>query len=1252
MKRLLTMLVVLGLSMTFGFGQVITDFETDIGNWRDPNYSGSTSGILDASSFTVSTEQAYNGSSSGKLELLDDTGTAGGYFVRLNNTRADVVDADAKLGVWVYTAATDVEFRFVIVDNGAGGDGGYEAGPYWTVSAANTWEYFELDLANDTVEGWITGNGEITSTDQVAIESIQLTTTTDADAVLYFDDVQQVVEATNYDVTFSVDMNFQIDSGNFIVGTDVVDVAGSFNGWGATVNLLSDDDADGIYEATIAMEAGTIEYKFRINSNWDTSENIDNRTADITGDTVLPTVWYGNQEPAELTNVEVLIQVDMTVQILAGNFDPVNDLITVRGSHENYGNWGGSVALELDPELANVYTQLAQFDDVPVGSGYEYKFVILPGGDPDSPVWESSPNRSWTATGEEEDLDENGYGEIIEPVYYFADVSPDDIVTQDVTVTFSVNLYSAYDALMDGDTLIDTQTEADDIVSWDEVNGVCINGILGQWWDWGVDETCVGEWAMTPSGNDDYIYTFDYLFTAGQAKVQAYKYGINSLDNEAGFAMNREVTIDDAAATFIAPEDCFGEQNTDENLPFPRSCIPVEEVTIYDIQYNETQGEDCFDSPYMGQIVETHGVITAYDGESKAFVQDGTGAWNGSYMYQPGIELTVGDSVVIETEITEYYGYTELYPVQSISIVGTGTVPVPALITPGTLSGGCSLEGEAYEGVLVTMENVTVVQEANNYGEWLISDGTDTCEVEDTMIDFEPALGTEIVSITGVVEYGYGEYALVPRDTADIVIAVPTFDVTFSVDMSFQETLGNFDPENDIVDVAGSFNGWGATVSLLSDDDSDGIYEGTFPAEAGNIEYKFRINSNWDTSENIDNRTATISEDTVLPTVWYGNQEPVETTNVEVLIQVDMTVQILAGNFDPDNDLITVRGSHENYGNWGGSVALELDPELANVYTQLAQFDNVPEGSGYEYKFVILPDGDPDAPIWESSPNRSWTATGEEEDLDENGYGEIIEPIYYFADVSPDDIVTQDVTVTFTVDVSPAYWVIMGGDTLYDAQTESDGIWDWNDVNGICINGVLGQWWDWGNDLTAVGDWSMTASADWYRYTFEYLFTAGQAKSQTYKYGLNSLDNEAGFAMNREVLIDDAATTFAAPEDCFGSQNTDETIPFPIPCDGTELAELKGIPEEFELGQNYPNPFNPTTKIRFAVAEAGHVSLVVYNALGQTVRTLSNGYQPTGYHTITWDGTDEVGNVVPSGVYIYRLSNGEQSFSKKMLMLK
>jgi len=93
-------------------------------------------------------------------------------------------------------------------------------------------------------------------------------------------------------------------------------------------------------------------------------------------------------------------------------------------------------------------------------------------------------------------------------------------------------------------------------------------------------------------------------------------------------------------------------------------------------------------------------------------------------------------------------------------------------------------------------------------------------------------------------------------------------------------------------------------------------------------------------------------------------------------------------------------------------------------------------------------------------------------------------------------------------------------------------------------------------------------------------------------------------------------------------------------------------PGSFALSQNYPNPFNPSTAISYTIGTASNVSLKIYNAMGQEVRTLVNSNQTANTYNVTWDGKDNAGNYVSTGVYMYRLVAGNNVESKKMMFLK
>ncbi|WP_457566131.1 T9SS type A sorting domain-containing protein, partial [Caldithrix abyssi] len=93
--------------------------------------------------------------------------------------------------------------------------------------------------------------------------------------------------------------------------------------------------------------------------------------------------------------------------------------------------------------------------------------------------------------------------------------------------------------------------------------------------------------------------------------------------------------------------------------------------------------------------------------------------------------------------------------------------------------------------------------------------------------------------------------------------------------------------------------------------------------------------------------------------------------------------------------------------------------------------------------------------------------------------------------------------------------------------------------------------------------------------------------------------------------------------------------------------------EDYVLKQNYPNPFNPTTTIEFYLPIKKQISLTIYNALGQKVKTLiNNEVLSAGNHALQWDGTNDAGAKVASGMYIYELKYGNFKQQKRMMLMK
>ena len=132
---------------------------------------------------------------------------------------------------------------------------------------------------------------------------------------------------------------------------------------------------------------------------------------------------------------------------------------------------------------------------------------------------------------------------------------------------------------------------------------------------------------------------------------------------------------------------------------------------------------------------------------------------------------------------------------------------------------------------------------------------------------------------------------------------------------------------------------------------------------------------------------------------------------------------------------------------------------------------------------------------------------------------------------------------------------------------------------------------------------------------------------------------------NAQIAVFDMS---ALRQGAIARARTDGTGYFALP-----LAALGGpaLPAQFALGPNYPNPFNPSTIIPYQIPTATHVRLEVFNVLGQRIATLVDGEQSAGAHTAQWDATDAAGRAVGAGVYIYRLSSGGATVSRRMVLI-
>jgi hypothetical protein len=95
-----------------------------------------------------------------------------------------------------------------------------------------------------------------------------------------------------------------------------------------------------------------------------------------------------------------------------------------------------------------------------------------------------------------------------------------------------------------------------------------------------------------------------------------------------------------------------------------------------------------------------------------------------------------------------------------------------------------------------------------------------------------------------------------------------------------------------------------------------------------------------------------------------------------------------------------------------------------------------------------------------------------------------------------------------------------------------------------------------------------------------------------------------------------------------------------------------GLPDKFTVFQNYPNPFNPSTIIQYTLPDEQYVRVVIFDMLGKEIKTLVSDIETAGIKSVVWDGTNANGQTLSGGIYFYRITAGQQTETKRMLLLK
>lgn len=651
-------------------------------------------------------------------------------------------------------------------------------------------------------------------------------------------------------------------------------------------------------------------------------------------------------------------------------------------------------------------------------------------------------------------------------------------------------------------------------------------------------------------------------------------------------------------------------------------------LSIYDIQYVEIPSDMVGSIPdsiqetsYINDTIVVkafmrHGPRELYLGARwGGFVSENSDdPWSGFFIIQDDTTkintylgyLQEGDEVYFTGRLTTYYGLTQLNlltdPEVPVTVVSTGnTLTEPPELTLADLASNYA--GEKYESMCITVKNVKVTNNDASGGQAIISDGANLGYIDDYFMYFRALTDAEIIhwpangsriNVTGYLrDSGYGYFSICPRDTNDIeVLAIPpeVLTITRSPELPTSSTTSTSITAS-ISDNATPFADIVAYLHYSID---------WQPFDSVEMEYLGRPGF----SANIPQQADGAFVRYFITAIDHENNVgfmPGDTSRQVFFYHVrDNGYSIFDIQYPMDYSY--TGSAYEGYVVTVTGVAMTDSTDFVNnLYIQ--EKDSMWSGIWvYQDDFPMPNKGDLVRITGRVAENHDYT------EIDSVVSIEVITPNYGVFDPVP----VQIKNIKNGGALAEAYeGVLVEVNDVTVTNPFPDGNYNYGEFS-ISDDGV---------NSTRVGD--------------DFLSFKGQLDS-LYSMG-DHIEKVIGFqsySFNYYKIL---------PRD------TNDVI-------GHTKVGIKGsknnLADQYSLNQNYPNPFNRETNIQFGIGQSGEVTLTIYNLLGHKVRTLHNGRLNAGIYNMRWDGLDNNGRPISSGIYFYQLHSMNFSITRKMLFLK